>query len=99
MRQTKGNGLSILLIGIGVLILLGVFGPLLGWLFSLLVPVMMIALGYYGIRRGNNFIGWIILIIGVIWLMGKLSWVIGPIFGILLILYGISRLRNGRTRY
>ncbi|ANY74407.1 hypothetical protein [Paenibacillus ihbetae] len=99
MRYSRGNGLSLLLIGLGVLILLGVFAPLLGWLFSLLLPVLMIALGYYGIRRGNALIGWIILGIGVIWLMGKLSWLIGPVLGIILIIYGVSRFKKGRPRY
>ncbi|CAM3462814.1 MULTISPECIES: hypothetical protein [Paenibacillus] len=99
MRYSRGNGLSLLLIGLGVLILLGVFAPLLGWLFSLLLPVLMIALGYYGIRRGNALIGWIILGIGVIWLMGKLSWLIGPVLGIILIIYGLSRFKKGRPRY
>lgn len=99
MRYSRGNGLSLLLIGLGVLILLGVFAPLLGWLFSLLLPVLMIALGYYGIRRGNALIGWIILGIGVFWLMGKLSWLIGPVLGIILIIYGVSRFKKGRPRY
>ncbi|MEC0257528.1 hypothetical protein [Paenibacillus lautus] len=99
MRNSKGNGMSILLIGLGILVLLGVFGPLLGWLFSLLIPILMVALGYYGIRRGNTLMGWVILGIGVIWLMGKLSWLIGPILGIILIIYGVSRLKNGRPRY
>ncbi len=91
--------MSILLIGVGILVLLGVFGPLLGWLFSLVIPILMVALGYYGIRRGNTLMGWVILGIGVIWLMGKLSWLIGPILGIILIIYGVSRLKNGRPRY
>ncbi|ACX67722.1 hypothetical protein V4V36_31620 [Paenibacillus lautus] len=99
MRNSKGNGMSILLIGLGILVLLGVFGPLLGWLFSLLIPILMVALGYYGIRRGNTLMGWIILGIGIIWLMGKLSWLIGPILGVILIIYGVSRLKNGRPRY
>lgn len=91
--------MGILLIGLGALILLGVFGPLLGWLFSLLIPVLMIALGYYGIRQGNTLFGWIVLGIGVMVLMGKLSWLIGPVLGILLIAYGVSRLKGGRSRY
>jgi len=56
-------------------------------------------LGYYGIRRGNALIGWIILGIGVIWLMVKLSWLIGPVLGIILIIYGLSRFKKGRPRY
>lgn len=99
MRNSNGNGIGILLIALGALVLLGVLGPLLGWLFSLLIPVAMIALGYYGIRRGNTFFGWIVLVIGVLSLLGKLSWIIGPILGIVLIVYGVSRLKNGRRRY
>ncbi|MGM1050043.1 hypothetical protein SAMN05661091_0731 [Paenibacillus uliginis N3/975] len=98
MRSTKDNGMGILLIGLGALVLLGVFGPVLGWLFSLLIPVAMIALGYYGIRRGNTFFGWIILGIGVLSLIGKLSWLFGPILGIVLIVYGVSRFKGGNSR-
>jgi len=99
VRNSKGNGMSILLIGLGILVLLGVFGPLLGWLFSLLIPVLIAALGYYGIRRGNTLMGWIVLGIGLVWLMSKLSWVLAPILGIILIVYGVSRMKNGRHRY
>jgi len=99
MRNSRGNGMSILLIGLGILVLLGVFGPLLGWLFSLLIPVLIVALGYYGIRRGNTLMGWIVLGIGLVWLMSKLSWVLAPILGIILIVYGVSRMKNGRHRY
>ncbi|KOP66534.1 LiaF transmembrane domain-containing protein [Paenibacillus solani] len=99
MRNSRGNGMSILLIGLGILVLLGVFGPLLGWLFSLLIPVLIIALGYYGIRRGNTLMGWVVLGIGLVWLMSKLSWVLAPILGIILIVYGVSRMKNGRHRY
>jgi len=99
VRNSKGNGMSILLIGLGILVLLGVFGPLLGWLFSLLIPVLIVALGYYGIRRGNTLMGWIVLGIGLVWLMSKLSWVLAPILGIILIVYGVPRMKNGRHRY
>lgn len=95
----KGNGIGILLVALGALVLLGVLGPLFGWLFSLIIPIAMIALGYYGIRRGNTFFGWIVLGIGVLALIGKLSWIIGPVLGIILIVYGVSRLKNGRRRY
>lgn len=99
MRNSNGNGIGILLIALGALVLLGVLGPLLGWLFSLIIPVAMIALGYYGIRRGNTFFGWIVLAIGVLSLIGKLSWIVGPILGIVLIVYGVSRLKKGQRRY
>lgn len=99
MRNSKGNGVSLLLIGLGALVLLGVLGPFLGWLFSLIVPLLIMALGYYGIRYGHKLFGWIVLGIGAMALLGKLSWLIGPILGIVLIVYGLSRWKGGSRRY
>ncbi|MCM3134785.1 hypothetical protein M3629_18490 [Paenibacillus polysaccharolyticus] len=102
MRMNKGNGLAIVLIVLGALMLFGKLTPLFGHLMGYLIPVLMIALGYYGIKRGNVTLGWIVLIIGIVSLMGKLAWMIGPIIAIGLIIFGISMLsnnRNSRRRY
>ncbi|AJS60102.1 LiaF transmembrane domain-containing protein [Paenibacillus sp. IHBB 10380] len=99
MQTKRGNGLAAVLIFVGALMLLGVFGPLLGRLFGLLFPILMIALGYYGVRRGKVVIGWIILAIGILVLIGKLSWFIGPLLGIILLVYGISLLKKKNTTY
>jgi lia operon protein LiaI len=102
MRINGSKGLAVVLIGIGVLVILGKFTPLLGHLFGLLfgliISVAMIALGYYGIRRGNAFFGWIFLVIGVLTLLSKLAWLFIPILGIGLVLYGVSVFKNGRGR-
>ncbi|MNI41677.1 hypothetical protein D3C73_959370 [compost metagenome] len=97
MRKTRPQGFAIILIALGVLILLGKLTPLLGSLFGLLIAIAMVGLGYYGIRRGNAFFGWIILFFGVISLISKLAWLIVPVVGIGLILYGISTLRGKRS--
>ncbi|CAI6083494.1 hypothetical protein PAECIP112173_03933 [Paenibacillus sp. JJ-100] len=102
MRMNKGNGWAIVLIAIGVLLLFGKLTPLLGHLMGYLIPILMIALGYYGVKRGNVMLGWIVLIIGIVSLLGKLAWLIGPIIAIGLIIWGISMLsnnRNPRRRY
>lgn len=96
MNRNRPNGFAIILIALGVLILLGKLTPFLGSLFGLLVAVLMIALGYYGIRRGNAFFGWIVLFFGIISLISKLAWLIVPLIGIGLIVYGISTLRGRR---
>ncbi|MNG35264.1 hypothetical protein D3C84_1219570 [compost metagenome] len=77
--------------------MLGKLTPFFGSLFGILVAIVMIALGYYGIRRGNAFFGWIVLFIGVVSLISKLAWIIVPLLGIGLIVYGISSLRNKRS--
>lgn len=102
MRMNKGNGWAIVLIVLGALMLFGKLTPLLGHLMGYLIPVLMVALGYYGIKRGNVTLGWIVLIIGIVSLMGKLAWMIGPIIAIGLIIFGISMLSNNgnsRRRY
>ncbi|GIO85719.1 hypothetical protein J25TS5_26510 [Paenibacillus faecis] len=97
MKTNRPNGFAIILIALGVLILLGKLTPFLGSLFGLVISVLMIALGYYGIRRGNAFFGWIVLFFGVISLISKLAWLIVPVLGIGLIVYGISSLRGRRS--
>lgn len=97
MKTNRPNGFAIILIALGVLILLGKLTPFLGSLFGLVISVLMIALGYYGIRRGNAFFGWIVLFFGVISLISKLAWLIVPVLGIGLVVYGISSLRGRRS--
>ncbi|MFB5763744.1 LiaF transmembrane domain-containing protein [Paenibacillus medicaginis] len=103
MRMDRNKGLAILLIAVGVLFLLGTLSPAFGYLMreimSYLIPVAMIVLGYYGVRSGNMVIGWIILILGLLILIGKLSWLIGPLLAIGLIIFGIFLLRSRGRRY
>ncbi|WP_223070412.1 LiaF transmembrane domain-containing protein [Paenibacillus caui] len=99
MRNSGSKGFAIILIALGALIILGKLTPFLGSLFGLVIAIAMIALGYYGIRRGNAFFGWIVLAIGVLSLIAKLAWLIVPVLGIGLILYGISVLSRGRRNY
>ncbi|MDP4098380.1 hypothetical protein OIN60_16735 [Paenibacillus sp. P96] len=103
MRMDRNKSLAILLIVVGALILLSNFTPAFGYLLheimSYLIPMAMIVLGYYGIRSGNRVIGWVILILGLLILIGKLSWLIGPLLAVGLIIFGISLLRGRGPRY
>ena len=99
MDLKRRNGLAAVLIIIGALMLLGVFGPLLGRLIGLVFPIILIVLGYYGVRSGKVLIGWIILAIGILSLIAKLSWLIGPVLGIVVLVFGISLLKNKRRTY
>jgi len=95
--KSKGNSLALILIGLGAFILLSNFGYLLGGLISYLLPVAVIALGYYGVKAGNSFFGWVFIIIGAFWLVGKFSWLIGLLVAIGLIVWGVSLLKGKRS--
>ncbi|WP_410512319.1 hypothetical protein PaeBR_20180 [Paenibacillus sp. BR2-3] len=96
MQKKKGNGLAIVLIVLGAIMLMGIALPLIHGIFRLLFPVLLIVLGYYGIKSGRKVIGWVVLFIGVMSLIAKLSWLIGPLLGVALIVWGILFLKGKR---
>ncbi len=98
MQNRKGNGLAIVLIAIGAIMLMGVLPQLIHGIFGILFPVLLVALGYYGIKSGRKIIGWVVLFIGVMSLISKLSWIIGPLLGVALVVWGISVLKGRRGR-
>ncbi|RUS46147.1 hypothetical protein [Cohnella sp. AR92] len=90
----KNNGLAVVLIVIGVLLLFGKLGSLFGFILSLLIPVLVIALGVMAWRRGNRFVGGVLGVIGGLMLLGKLSTVLFWIAAIGVILFGLSMIRR-----
>lgn len=97
MSTSSKGGLAILLIGSGALILLakfGIGGALAGFLF----PLLLIGLGYYGIRRGSKFFGWVLFIIGLFSLLSKFSGLFIILFAAALIVFGVMMLREKRLR-
>lgn len=98
MQRNKSNGLAIALIVIGAVMLLGVLPHLIHGIFGILFPVLLVVLGYYGIRSGRKIIGWVVMFIGIMTLISKLSWLIGPLLGVALVVWGISVLRGKQSR-
>ncbi|EJW15058.1 hypothetical protein M5X00_23970 [Paenibacillus alvei] len=98
MQTNKGNTFAFVLIALGGFILLSKFGIHLGSWFGYLFPLILIALGYYGVKAGNSFFGWIFIIVGAISLLGKLSWIIGIIVAVAMIGFGISMLGGKRNK-
>ncbi|WP_373232526.1 hypothetical protein [Cohnella sp.] len=90
----SGNGLALLLIGFGGLIILGKIGFGLGFLFGLLIPILVILLGIMAWKNGSRLVGGIIAVVGGIMLFGKLSFLFVWVAAIALIVFGVSMLRS-----
>lgn len=97
MQRKQGNGLATVLIVIGAIMLMGLALPLIHGVFRLLFPILLVVLGYYGIKNGRKVIGWVLMFIGVMSLISKLAWIIGPLLGIALIVWGVSVLKGRRN--
>jgi hypothetical protein len=97
MKLQGKNAFALILILCGGLILLGKFHFVFGWLTGLIVPIALIFFGYIGLRNGKKFIGGVLIFIGAIFLLGKLSGLIGLAIAIGLIVYGVSLLTKKKV--
>ncbi|KRE91136.1 MULTISPECIES: LiaF transmembrane domain-containing protein [Paenibacillus] len=95
----RNTGLAALLIAFGALILFNKLGfhlgDFIGSVMGYVIPLIMVGLGYLGIKNDKK-IGWVIAGIGIIILVSKLAGWIIILLAIGLIGYGFSMLK-GRT--
>lgn len=99
MRLNGNNKWAFVLIVIGSLLLLNFLGPGIASLFNMLFPIALIALGYIGVKNGKLFIGWTLLIIGLISFLSSMGGFLGLVFAAALIGFGVSMLLKKRNVY
>lgn len=101
MQLNRNSGLALLLIGFGILTLLSGFGFGFGIskILGILIPAVIMFLGYIGIKNGKSIFGWSLFIIGFIILLGKFAGVMGIIVSVGLIIFGVSMLKKGTKAY
>lgn len=97
MKWTNKTGTALLIITLGMVILLGKIGWLAGSMTGWIIPITFVLLGYYGVKNGRSWLGWILILIGGIVLLGKLSGFFIWFIAIGLIWYGVRMLRNRPT--
>ncbi len=90
----SGNGLAILLIGFGGLIILSKLGIGLGFFFGLLIPILIFLLGVMAWNNGSRLLGGVLGVIGGIMLLGQLSHLFVWVAAAALIIFGVSMLRR-----
>jgi len=91
------TALGVILVALGVLVALKIFGITFGPIFGFLFPIILIGLGYVGLKNGKNWIGFIMIAVGVIMLLVRLSGVFFLILAIAAIAAGISMIK-GRSK-
>jgi lia operon protein LiaI len=94
MKWNRNTALAVFLIACGAMILLSRFGIKFGNVLEGLFPIIMVGLGYYGIRHGRSMIGWIVMILGLIFLVGQMWGMIALLVPIVLIWFGWSLLKR-----
>ena len=91
------TALGVILVAFGVLIALKLLGITFGPIFGFLFPFVLLLLGYVGMKNGRYWIGIILIAVGAIWLLIRLSGVFFLILAIAAIAIGISMIR-GKSR-
>jgi predicted membrane protein len=97
MNNKTVLGLMFVLVGVWIALkIVGIsLGPIIGFLF----PIILMGLGYIGIKNGSKLIGGILFAVGLIILLGKLSGLIFFALAIGLIVWGISMFRRNKRGY
>lgn len=98
MNLKGTSGWALLLIGSGLLIILSKLGFGLGFLLNLSFPIILILLGYLGLKHKRSVVGWLLLIIGLGMLIGKLSGLATFLLAALFICWGYALLKR-KTAY
>ncbi|MCI3920059.1 hypothetical protein MO973_07405 [Paenibacillus sp. TRM 82003] len=97
MKWNRNTGLAVLLMAAGGMILLSMLGVHFGHVFEWLFPLAMVGLGYYGVRHGRSTIGWIVLSIGLLILVGQMWGFLAFLVPVALIWFGWSLLRRRKA--
>jgi lia operon protein LiaI len=97
MKWSRNAALAVFLIACGVMILLSRFGIEFDNVFEWLFPIIMVGLGYYGIRHGRSTMGWIVMTLGLIFLAGQMWGIIAFLVPIALIWFGWTMLRRRKA--
>lgn len=93
------TALGVLLIIAGGLAVLNFFDISLGWIFSLLLPFILIGFGIVGWSNNKKVIGSILIAVGGVMLLGKLGGIIMLLLAIGLIVFGVSMFKGNRKSY
>ncbi|MBB3114700.1 putative membrane protein [Paenibacillus phyllosphaerae] len=90
------SALGAVLVALGGLMVLKFLGINLGWIISLLMPFILIGLGFVGLKNNSKIIGSVLVAVGAIMLLPHLFGIVSLLLAIGLIVWGVSMFRNKR---
>ena len=93
------TALGVLLVIMGGWIALKILGVTLGPIISFLFPLLLMGLGYVGIKNDSKLIGGVMFAIGMIMLLGKLSGLFMFLVAVGLVVLGVSMFRGNKRAY
>jgi predicted membrane protein len=99
MKLNGNNLLVLVLISLGVLLLLGAVGISLGYLMKFILPLGLLVLGYIGLKNGRGFIGTVLIVLGLLFLLKHLSGLVMFLLAVGLIWYGLNQLGKRKSAY
>lgn len=72
---------------------------MLGFMISLLLPIIVLGFGIYGWARGKKLIGGILILFGALMLASKMTAYLGIVIAAIFIYLGVSTLLKQRKVY
>lgn len=92
------KALGVLLAIVGGIVVLNFIGVHLGSILGFLFPFILIGLGVVGWKNNKKWLGGILVVIGALMLLGKLSYIIMWAVVIGIIVYVVSLLKKSNNR-
>lgn len=94
MKMSRNIGFPLLLIGCGLLIGASQLGLNVNGVIHFLFPFLLIGIGYIGMKYGRKWLGWGLMILGILIIFGKLSSLIGWMIAAVMIGFGVMMLKR-----
>lgn len=91
------SALGLLLVAVGGIVVLNVLGIHISGLMRWIMPLVLILLGYVGWSNNKKWLGGILITIGAIMLLGKLSGLLVLFLAIGVIVWGIALFKGDRS--
>jgi|GEM_PF-621506 len=97
MAVNGKSALGLLLVAVGGIVVLNILGIHISGLMKWILPIVFILLGIVGWKNNRKWLGGILVTVGAITLLGKLSGLLVLVLAIGVIVWGVSLFKGDRS--